>query len=173
MIQTLLKIKLVKKNKESSRTRTVWFAKKYTKRQMVVEHPCASSIAKFQELLYTNRNDEILQPCNMSLSELCRLCVDRWMSNDHMSWITKILNGMQTDTYCVYLNGMINKYPRKPHRFSKTIQPRPLKQLLFALNVGTSHGNTFLGTDKQKGCHWTFCVVDLTVKRIIYGDSLG
>ena len=150
-----------------------WFAEKYTKPQLVVEHPCASSIAKFQELLHTNRNDEILQPCNMSPSELSRLCVDRWMSDDHMLWMTKILNGMHTDTYCVYLNGMINKDPRRLRRFSKTIQPRPLKQLLFALNVGASHGKTFLGTDEQKGCHWTLCVVDLTMKRIIYGDSLG
>lgn len=57
--------------------------------------------------------------------------------------------------YCVYLNGMINKDPRKLRRFSKIIQPRPLKQLLFALNVGASHGKTFLETDEQKGCHWT------------------
>ena len=68
---------------------------------------------------------------------------------------------------------MINKEPRKLRRFSKTIQPRPLKQLLFALNVGASHGKTFLGNDEHKGCHWTLCVVDLTVKRIIHGNSQG
>ena len=74
-----------------------YFSEKSTKPQMVVEHPCASSIAKFQELLYTNRSDEILQPYNMSPSELSRLCVDRWMSDDHMLWMTKMLNNMQTD----------------------------------------------------------------------------
>ena len=172
-IQTLLKIHSVKKIKKAVEQELPWFAEKYTKPQTVVEHPCASPLAKFQELLYTNRNDEISQPCNMSPSELSRLCVDRWMSDDRMLWMTKILNNLQTDTYCVYLNGMINKDPRKLRRFSKTILPRPLNQLLFVLNVGASHGKTFLGTDEHIGCHWTLCVVDLNVKRIIYGDSLG
>ena len=172
-IQTLLRFHSATKIKKAVEQELSWFAGKYAKPQMVVEHPCASTVAKFQELLYTNRNDEMLQHCNMSPNELSRLCLNRWISDDHICWMTNILNRSQTDTYCVYLNGMINKNPKTLRRFSKTIQPKPLKQILFALNVGASEGKTFLATDTRRGCHWTLCLVDLTTKKIVYGDSLA
>lgn len=172
-IQTLLRFHSAINIKKAVEHELSWFADKFAKPPMVIEHPSASSVAKFQEILYTNRNDEMLQPCSMSPNELSKLCLNRWISDDHICWTTKILNRSQTDTYCIYLNGMINKDPKTLRRFSKTIEHKTLNQLLFAVNVGASQGKTFLATDTRRGCHWTLCLVDLKTKKILYGDSLA
>ena len=50
---------------------------------------------------------------------------------------------------------------------------RPSK-LVFILNIGKRrNSSTFLGSDAQPGCHWSFCFIDKDTCRLVYCDSLG
>ena len=66
---------------------------------------------------------------------------------------------------------MANEIPKwitVPHSATKP------DRFLFAVNVGrSSKGDTSIGSDLQRGCHWTMSLVDIDSRKIIYGDSLG
>ena len=139
--------------------------------EAVVEHPTATQIAVLQEFLYCRRYNKIREPYGMSANELAMVCVDRWISSDHICWLMKILNQDQDETFFVYLNG-ISKDPATLQRFTKC-SSKPSK-LCFAINVCKNQtGQTFIGSDFQPGNHWSLCHVDTTEKRIVYADSLG
>ncbi len=139
---------------------------------MVAEHPAPSVITYFQTPLYSSRCDEILTAQQMSAMELANVCVNRWLSDDHILWLMENLNKSQTDTYCLFLNGSINKDPKTLRRFSRG-DALPTK-LLFAINVARpSAGETQFGTDERPGCHWTMCYIHTIGKKITYGDSLA
>lgn len=83
----------------------------------------------------------------------------------------KSLNGSKSHTYCVYLN----EFRGDPSSLNCSVNgsTKPEK-FLFAVNVGrSSEGDTFIGSNLQRGCHWTMCLVDINSREIIYGDSLG
>ena len=61
-----------------------WFGRPFNKPATVVQHPPAAHVAAFQELLYFQRYDQISQTTGMSPNELAMLCVDRWVSCDHI-----------------------------------------------------------------------------------------
>ena len=66
-----------------------WFSQPYSKPETVVQHPPSSNIQEFQEFLYCNRYDTIVQPQDMSANELAMICVNRWVSSDHVCWLMK------------------------------------------------------------------------------------
>ena len=108
----------------------------------------------------------------MTAMELAMVCVNRWISSDHVTWAMKALTESQTDTYCIFLNGALNTNPKTFRRFRNGNADLPSK-LMFALNVGRDERGTFLGSDAQRGCHWTLCHVDIAAKKLVYGDSLA
>jgi hypothetical protein len=138
----------------------------------LVTQPDQGDIKKFQSLVYTKRYNEILSGYDITPEELSRLCCTRWLSCDHMSWITKKLNGMQTETHCIYLNftGDTDQSVRKKIESLR----QKSTQFLFILNVSRSaHGNVYLGSYEQPGNHWTVCHVDTRERTVTYCDSLA
>ena len=104
--------------------------------------------------------------------ELANVCVNRWLSDDHVLWLTENLNKSQMDTYCLFINGVINKDPTTLRRFSRG-EKLPTNWL-FAINVGRSDkGETYFETDERPSCHWTMGHINLSEKKVTYGDSLG
>ncbi len=170
-IDQLLKLNTAKQIQQSVEEEIKWFCQQHSQPETVVDHPPASQIEKFQELLYCNRYDAIQKPYDMSANELAMLCADRWVSSDHICWLVNTLNNSQNDTYFSYLNNAL-------HRNPNTLQPflpegtKPSK-LCFAINVAKGRGKTFISTFGQLGNHWTLCHVDTIEKKIVYGDSLG
>ena len=172
-IDIMVKFHTAKGIKSAVEQEVAWFSRAYSKPHTVSQHPPASIISDFQELLYSNRYDEICQPHGMPATELATICVNRWLSDDHICWLMKTLTDSQTDTYCIYLNGALKRDPKTFRRFSRPGQQMPSK-FVFAINVGCGQaGKTYFGTDEMRGCHWALCHVDMTQKRIVYGDSLA
>ena len=173
-IDILLKLHTAKGIQAAVEQETNWFSRTYSKPQTVSQNPPVSLIASFQNMLYCNRYDEIREPHSMSANELAMVCVNRWISSDHICWLMKTLTDSQMHTYCIFLNGVLNSDPTKLRRFrsGNTDMPLPSK-LVFTINVGRNESGTFFGTDNQPGCHWTLCHVDIAAKKLVYGDSLA
>lgn len=173
-IDILLKLHTAKGIQAAVEQEMNWFSRTYNKPQTVSQHPPASLIANFQNMLYSNRYDEIRQPHLMSANELAMVCANRWISSDHICWMMKTLTDSQVDTYCIFLNGVLGKDPTTLRRFrsGNTDMPLPSK-FVFVINVGRNETGIFFGTDHQQGCHWTLCHVDIAAKKIVYGDSLA
>ena len=171
-IQNMIKIHEIKNVKAAVEQEIVWFSQDYTKPQTVAEHPPDTVIMNFQKMLYTYKYDEAIPPHGITPTELSMICGNRWLSDDHMTWIMKELTDSGTDTYCVYLNGVLNADPMKFRRF-RCRDNLPSK-VLFSISVGRSPtGETYFGSDRTPGCHWTMCHVDTFQKKITNGDSLA
>ena len=108
----------------------------------------------------------------MSPQEMAKICSDRWVSSDHVCWLTNMLNKSQSDIYYVYLNNNL-------HKKSKTFTPmhagdKVPKKICFLINVGKNlNGSTYFGNYGKPGNHWSLCFVDTVEQAITYGDSLG
>ena len=171
-INHLLKLHTAKNIQAAVQQEVTWFSKSYNKPQTVSKHPSPSLIEDFQKMLYFNRYDKICEENGMTAMELAMVCVNRWISSDHITWIMKALTEAQKDTYCIFLNGSLNTDSKTFRRFKNGNTDLPSK-LLFALNVGRNERGTFLGSDAHRGCHWALCHVDIVAKKIVYGDSLA
>jgi hypothetical protein len=68
------------------------YAKDYAKPQAVAEHPLATVISNFQRMLYSTKYDEAISPHGITPTELSMICGNRWLSDDHMTWLMKELN---------------------------------------------------------------------------------
>ena len=171
-IQNMLKIHEIKNIKAAVEREVVWFSQDYVKPQTVAEHPPAKVIMNFQKMLYSNKYDEAILPHGITPTELSMICGNRWLSDDHMTWLMKELNHSGSDTYCVYLNGVLKTDPMKFRKF-RCRDNLPSK-VVFSINVGLSPtGDTYFGTDRTPGCHWTMCHIDTIQKKITYGDSMA
>ena len=109
----------------------------------------------------------------MTAVELAMVCVNHWVSPDHITWVMNVLTESQKDRYCSFLNASLNTDPTSFRRFKNTNLNKYLpSKVFFVLNVGWSENVTFLGSDECRGCHWALCHVDIEGKKIIYGDPL-
>ena len=52
-----------------------WFSRTYSKLQTLSQNPPVSLVASFQNMLYSNRYDELCEPHSMSTNELAMVCV--------------------------------------------------------------------------------------------------
>ena len=171
-INELLRVHKAMEIKQEVAWELDWFADVTNWPANLVSQPDQKDIKNFQSLIYTKRYDEILSGYDASPEELSRLCCTRWLSSDHMSWITKKLNGMQTDTLCIYLyfTRDIDHFVKKQ---TDSLRQKPT-QFLFILNVRRSaDGNVYLGSYEQPGNHWTVCHVDTRERIVTYCDSLA
>ena len=100
-IQNMLKIHEVKNIQAAVEQEIVWFSQDYAKPQAVAEHPPATVILNFQRMLYSTKYDEAISPHGITPTELSMICGNRWLSDDHMTWLMKELNTSETDTYYV------------------------------------------------------------------------
>ena len=113
-------------------------------------------------------NDKFLNNLDMTPEELSRLAVTRYLSCDHVRWFVKKINSMQTETLCIYINGVTDIDQFVQQNFTQQ------ENLSFVLNVGKSRdGQVFLANDSCPGNHWTFLHYNSSSKTITYGDSLG
>ena len=114
----------------------------------------------------------------MTANELAKLCVNEWVSSDHVLWLMNTLNKSQGDTYCIYLNKDMHKAPTTiPPFLAEDTKPSKLcfvvAQKSFA-NVGKGQrGKTFLGSFGHLASHWSMYHIDTIAKKVFYGDSLG
>lgn len=169
-LQTMLKLNRAKSIKAAVQKEIKWFAAPYDI-PATVHHPPAPSIEQFKDLLYSVRYDKVISPYDMSPNELSTICLNRWLSCDPIRWLMKSLNGSQSHTYCLYLNEFRGDPSSLKCFVNSATKP---DRFLFAVNVGRySNGDTFIGSDLQRGCHWTLCLVDIDSREFIYGDSLG
>ena len=76
-----------------------WYAEIVDWPANVEEYPNNQSITHFQNLLYSSRTDEVLVDYDMPVDELSKLCCTRWLSSDHICWMTETLNKAQGETY--------------------------------------------------------------------------
>lgn len=112
-IQNMLKIHEIKNMKAAVEREIVWFSQDYAKPRAVTEHPPAKAITNFQQMLYLHKYDESIRPHGITPTELSMICGNRWLSDDHMTWLMKELTDTVTDTYCIYLNGVLKTDPMR------------------------------------------------------------
>ena len=150
----MLKIHEIKNIKAAVEREIVWFSEDYTKPQTVSENPPAAAITSFQKMLYSSKYDEAIRPHGITPTELSMICDNRWLSDDHITWLMKELTDSGTDTYCIYLNGVLNTDPMGFRRFC--CRDNLPSKILFSINVGSSGtGDIYFGTDHKPGCLWT------------------
>ena len=104
MINELLRVHKALEIKQEVSRELDWFADVTNCPTNVVSQPDQKDIKNFQSLIYSKRYDEMLSGNDASAEELSRLCCTRWLSSDHMSWITQKMNSMQEETFFIYLN---------------------------------------------------------------------
>ena len=149
-----------------------WLNSSMEKPSMVADHPLPESISMFKSLIHSQRFDEEIAEYGMSPQELSKVCCNRWLSCDHILWIVKKLNSMQSSTMCVYLN-FVRDIKRFVAKRLRPDQPRP-SSLIFILNVGKSHdGSVYLSDDENQGNHWSICYLDKGKRTVTYADSLA
>ena len=97
---------------------------------------------------------QIQNDYKMTPNELSMLCINRYLSQGHMIWMMQQLNKQQADTLCIYINYIrnIGNYIRRFRAKNDFVVP---KKLCFVVNVGKSANGTYIGSDKNQGCHWT------------------
>ena len=79
------------------------------------------------------RYGEKLSSYSMSPRKLSIICVNSWISGDHISWLFKVLNKSQSMVYCLYINHFLQIDSSALHHFSN--QTLKTQKLLLAVNV--------------------------------------
>lgn len=101
---------------------------------------------------------------------------DGWVVASHMSWMTKRLNDMDTNTIACCVN------VASVDEFQRTIDRKnDVERIVFVLNVGKRPDNTVFisgksqfNSDATTGSHWAIVAMDVTDQpTLLYGDSLG
>ena len=170
-IDLLLRVHKAKGLKRQVEQELDWFAGNYPIPRTMCDNSSQQAVRAFQALIYCRRYDEVLPGYGMAPEGLAKICCQRWLSGDHVSWVLNRLNNDQMGTLCIYLTSVLS-VPQFVRR-SLPGGRRP-SVLMFVINVGRDAStNVFIGNDAQPGAHWTVCNVDAVSKAITYGDSLG
>lgn len=149
-----------------------WFKSSIQRPGMMTDYPSPESVSMFKSLIHTTRYDQEIPGYGMDPQELSKVCCNRWLSSDHILWIVKTLNSMQSSTICVYLN-FVSDIKKFVARSLQPDQTRP-SSIVFILNVGkSSDGSVFLGNDLNQGNHWSICYLDCEKRVATYADSLA
>lgn len=144
-----------------------WVKSSIQRPGILTDYPSPESASMFKSLIHTTRYNREIPSYGTDPQELSKVCCNRWLSSDHILWIVKTLNSMQSSTICAYLNFVSNiKGGKKP-------STRP-SSIVFILHVGkSSDGSVLLGNDRNQGNHWSICYVDCKKRVVIYADSLA
>ena len=85
-----------------------WFASGYLQPNSVQEHPTIKALQKFKSLMWCHGPyGQEISSIGMDPSRLAWLSGTSFLSCDHMIWVQKKLNAMQTEALCFYLNYLI------------------------------------------------------------------
>ena len=154
-----------------------WFASGYLQPNSVQEHPTIEAIREFKSLMWCHGPyGQEIGSLGMDPSRLAWLSGTSFLSCDHMIWIKKKLNAMQTEALCLYLNYVIKDQEGTERIVMRLTRgrPEPPKSLVFIINVGKMRsGDVYIGSDEMMGNHYSVCVVDNESTFIYYCDSLG
>ena len=167
-IQDCIKLIDSKETKRQVEQEIDWFNSPHLKPDTIQLFPNIVSINAFKSLIHNSPLNCDIEGMAIVPEELARLCCHRYISGDHIHWILKKLNQQNRSTLCVYLNEI--KYV---NRFVEKNKSHETDALFFIINVGRSHGKTFMGCNTNPGCHWTICSYESNSELCYYGDSLG
>ena len=132
-----------------------------------------NTLKKFIGLIHNTPYLSKLSSLEMLPEESARLCGRRYLSDEHMSWVIKKLNSMQSDVQCIYGN-----FVTDIKRFcEKQVESGQYKKLFFIFIVGYTktmgQNGTFIAENGLTGCHFSICVYNKELKTAIYGDFLA
>ena len=150
-----------------------WFNEGYLTPVSISCLPSPAALNCFRSMILNRPASEFVEDLQMTPNELAMLCGKRYLSGDHVTWITKQLNKQNTNTMCFYLN--------RVHNIKETIERTKNKanfkqpdNISFIINVGRGHdGHTYLGSDSNPGNHRTAAFYKRSNNTLVYGDSLG
>ena len=120
--------------------------------QSIAVTPKRENIEKIVSLIHDQPYNMLLNDYDMFPDELARLCGDRYLSGDHMLFISKLMNTLQTDFVCLYHN--------YKHASMSELQKNcnPNANMVAIFNVGKNARGTFIGSDENPGCHFSIAV---------------
>ena len=98
----MMRLHTVKVIKEEVHEGMGWFNCSMEKPSMVADLPSPESVSMFKFLILSQRFDAEI--AGMSVQGLSKVFCNRWLLCDHIFWIVKKLNSMQSSTMYVYLN---------------------------------------------------------------------
>ena len=132
-----------------------------------------NTLKKFIGLIHNTPYLSKLSSLEMLPEESARLCGRRYLSDEHMSWVIKKLNSMQSDVQCIYGN-----FVTDIKRFcEKQVESGQYKKFFFIFIVGYTktmgQNGTFIAENGLTGCHFSICVYNKELKTAIYGDFLA
>ena len=85
-----------------------WFAEANETPVSLQKYPPQKSLKTYQKLLYNTPYSQEVPGYGMYPSELAKLSCQRWLSSDHMHWLTEKINSSQKSRVCVYINHVAN-----------------------------------------------------------------
>ena len=147
----------------------IWFMSPPMKPTLMEKRP--ESNTSFQNLVFHEKVDKILDGYGMVSEQLAKVCCDHALSFPVIQWFLSKLNQMQPDVFClcpqleadtqVALCDLLEEGKQKP------------TTLVFIFNVERSEDGVTLRDESQSGSHFTLCHVNTLTNTVLYADSLG
>ena len=170
-LEKLQTIHTLQNIKSDAKRELDWFSEKYDIPVSLPRCLSQTSIRVFQNLLCDSPYNLEVPGYGMVPNKLAKLCCERWLTSDRMSWFAQKINSSQRSTVCFYLNHVSN-VDRIAEMLLSSRPDTPTCVVLF-INIGRDGDHVYIGEDAHPGMHWTICVVDRDEKNLFYGDSLG
>ena len=147
----------------------IWFMSPPMKPTLMDKRP--ESLTAFQNLVFHEKGDKILDGYGMVSEQLAKVCCDHALSFPLIQWFLSRLNHMQPDVFCLCpqledetqqaLCDLLEDGKRKP------------TSLVFILNVRRSEDGVTIRDESHSATHFTLCYVNTLTNTVLYADSLG
>lgn len=172
-IQDIVGIHYARKSKLEIKEEEKWFAKLCSDLSGKQYETLLEDIQNFQSTLWTSGREDRVYNAALKVETLCQIVCYRWMNDDIIDCIFKMLNSNSKEHLFVVATESLlysNKTQQNLRAEINKKVPDGLRYVHFALNVRkSSNGTVSVGN----GNHWTYFVFNSSLSELYYGDSLG
>ena len=172
-IQDIVRIHYARKTKLEIKEEEKWFPKLCSDLSGKQYETLLEDIQNFQSTLWTSGSEDRVYNAALKVETLCKIVCDRWINDDIIDCIFKMLNSNSKEHLFVVATESLLYSTKTQQNLRAEIHkkvPDGLRYVHFALNVSKSSTGT---VSVGNGNHWTYFVFNSSLSELYYGDSLG